>query len=336
MNELPPDLLEVIAAQQMRTTGTNLLQLAQVSQGFMSAVRHVRDDNIVLQDLHSPKKKHLFETNLKLNRIHDLTVLLYGLDVYAADSGIQFLVLRKLIQLQPTRIRSALLSCLQGEDTLNPDPIAEAFARLHNLAQLFFQLRVYANDSQVQHALLKTLIRVDPTLIRDTLLTYMKAGDRRDTNFIADMDFIIEALDVYEFDHVVENALVENLTQMLPSSHENKPYNLEKLWTLGVFHKLAAILLRTHVFARMRPHVSRPVCRMFVQICHCSPYYIGANVVEKYLRHENMAEKMCVIFKKYESDNYSYTDDYSDFLKTVCTTRTQFNEMDSYIKNKVS
>jgi len=158
MNKLPLDLFEVIAAQQMRTTGTNLLQLAQVNQGFKSAVRYVRDDGIILQDLHSQKKKHLFEKNLRLNRIDNLTVLLYGLRVYAADSSVQFLVLQKLIQLHPSRVRSALLSCLQEEYTLNSDPIAEAFGRLHNLAQLFFELRVYANDSQVQHALLKTLI----------------------------------------------------------------------------------------------------------------------------------------------------------------------------------
>jgi len=56
MNKLPLDLFEVIAAQQMHTTGTNLLQLAQVNQGFKSAVRYVRDDGIVLQDLHSQKK----------------------------------------------------------------------------------------------------------------------------------------------------------------------------------------------------------------------------------------------------------------------------------------
>ena len=151
------------------------------------------------------------------------------------------------------------------------------------------------------------------------------------------MDFIIEALDVYEFDHVVENALVENLTQMLPNAgaswYKNRPYKLAKLWTLGVFHKLTVIFLRTHEFGRMRPHVSRPVCRMFVQICHCSRYYLFANVVKKYLRHENMAEKMCEIFKKYESIIYNITDDYSDFLKTVCTTRTQFNKMDCNIKN---
>jgi len=281
----------------------------------------------------------LFEKNLRLNRIDNLTVLLYGLDMYAADPGVQFLVLQKLVQLQPTRVRSALLSSLQEEDTLNSDPIVKAFGGLHNFAQLFFELRVYANDSQVQHALLKTLIQLDPTLIQDALVTYMKAGDRLHADIIADVDFIIEALDVYEFNHVVENALVENLTQMLPNAgaswYENRPYKLAKLWSLGVFHKLAAILLRTYEFGRKRQHVSRAVCRMFVQICHCSRYYLCANVVKMYLRHENMAEKMCEIFKRCESSNYNFTDDYSDFLKVLCTTRTQFNKMDCYIQNKL-
>jgi len=57
MNKLPLDLSEVIAEQQMHTTETNLLQLAQVNKGFKSAVRYVRDDGIVLEDLHSQKKK---------------------------------------------------------------------------------------------------------------------------------------------------------------------------------------------------------------------------------------------------------------------------------------
>jgi len=57
MNKLPLDLSEVIAEQQMHTTETNLLQLAQVNKGCKSAVRYVRDDGIVLEDLHSQKKK---------------------------------------------------------------------------------------------------------------------------------------------------------------------------------------------------------------------------------------------------------------------------------------